>query len=92
MSPVLKFPLVDVMVWATWSWLVTVTVAPGATVMVLGAKEKFLIVMASFELEADVAPDIVVGVDAALVVGVVLPELEHAASTSAVATRTPMVR
>jgi hypothetical protein len=46
MSPVLNPPVLLVMVCATWSSLVTVTVAPGATVTVWGAKAKFLMVMA----------------------------------------------
>jgi hypothetical protein len=36
----------EVTVWATWSLLVTVTVAPGDTVMEPGENEKFLMVMA----------------------------------------------
>jgi len=56
-------------------------------VMVLGAKEKFLIVMASFAADPDAAePDAVVGVEGPCVDEVALVELEHAARTSA----TPM--
>jgi len=82
MSPVLKPPLDDVTVWATWSLLVTVTVAPGATVRVLGAKAKFLMVMAWAPVVVE-EPDAVVGVVGAAVVGVLLPELEHAARSRA---------
>lgn len=52
MSPVLNPPLVAVRVWATWSLLVTVTVAPGATVVLLGEKAKFWMAMV-WEWEAD---------------------------------------
>ena len=70
MSPVSNFPSTAVMVWATWSLLVTVTLAPGATVTVLGEKAKFLMVMAVVPAGA-APPDAVVVVGVGAVVDVV---------------------
>ncbi len=75
------------MVWATWSSFVTVTALPGATVMVLGVKAKFLMVILGALLDPPEEPDeldAVVGVEEVPVVEEVLPEeLEQAASTRA---------
>jgi len=59
---VLNFWVDDVTVCATLSSLVTVTVLPGATVIVAGLKAKFFIVMVS-AFAGPVEPDDVVGVD-----------------------------
>lgn len=106
MSPVLNFPSMAVTVWATWSWLVTVTVAPGATVTALGEKEKSLMVMASAVAPPVGEPPVVVDPAAMPVVVVtappaeegggeedeaVLPPDEQAARLSPVATRTTAV-
>lgn len=73
--------------------LVTVTVAPGATVTELGAKAKFLMVMASVPVEPDDEdPVAVLGVDGAFVVDVALPELEHAARSRAAPSSVATIR
>ncbi len=79
MSPVLKPPSLEVKVWTTWSSLVTVTVAPGFTVMVPGEKAKLWMVIES------VARPVVDGeLDAEWVVGLLVEDAEHAARVNAI--------
>jgi hypothetical protein len=62
-------------------------------VTVLGAKAKFLMVMASVAVDPDDAdPDAVVGAEGALVVEVAPPELEQAARRRAAPNRMTVIR
>ena len=81
MSPVSNAPALLVKVWVTLSSLVTVTTVPGATVVLLGEKAKFLMVMAWPPPPADDPDPVWVELEA------VLPPDEHAASTMAAPTR-----
>ena len=83
-----NFPSVAVTVWATWSWLAMVTVAPGATVIDVGEKEKFWMVMVSASDAVPVVPVVpvvVLGADEPPPVddGLALPPDEQAAKVSA---------